>query len=160
MTATVKQSLIVAALSALLAGCAAQPAPRVQQVNVPVPVACQEMESPRPRGDRLRDGAGRGGAGRAQAAVSGASGRLTPQGRDRVGDRLRVEVAALRQGVDLVVVEQLWVGGRGGLPVRHRHLVGVGLGEGADCLIGRRDPGRRSGSERFRMSFPVVCGSE
>jgi hypothetical protein len=48
MTATVKQSLIVAALSALLAGCAAQPAPRVQQVNVPVPVACRESEPPRP----------------------------------------------------------------------------------------------------------------
>lgn len=48
MTATVKQSLIVAALAALLAGCAAQPAPRVQQVNVPVPVACQETEPPRP----------------------------------------------------------------------------------------------------------------
>ena len=48
MTATVKQSLIVAALAALLAGCAAQPAPRVQQVNVPVPVACRESEPPRP----------------------------------------------------------------------------------------------------------------
>ena len=48
MTATVKQSLIVAALAALLAGCAAQPAPRVQQVNVPVPVACPETEPPRP----------------------------------------------------------------------------------------------------------------
>ena len=47
MTATVKQSLIVA-LAALLAGCAAPPALRVQQVNVPVPVPCQETEPPRP----------------------------------------------------------------------------------------------------------------
>lgn len=44
MKRTVKQSLIVA-LAALLAGCAA---PRVQQVNVPVPVPCRESEPPRP----------------------------------------------------------------------------------------------------------------
>lgn len=44
MKRTVKQSLIVA-LAALLAGCAA---PRVQRVNVPVPVACRESEPPRP----------------------------------------------------------------------------------------------------------------
>lgn len=44
MTATVKQSLIVA-LAVLLAGCAA---PRAQQVNVPVPVPCRESEPPRP----------------------------------------------------------------------------------------------------------------
>lgn len=44
MKRTVKQSLIVA-LAALLAGCAA---PRVQQVNVPVPVPCRESEPSRP----------------------------------------------------------------------------------------------------------------
>lgn len=60
MTATVKQSLIVAAVIRtsritglcavllMLAGCAAPLAPRVQQVNVPVPVACRESEPPRP----------------------------------------------------------------------------------------------------------------
>lgn len=47
MKRTVKQSLIVA-LAALLAGCAAQPALRVQQVKVPVPVPCRESEPPRP----------------------------------------------------------------------------------------------------------------
>ena len=48
MRATVKQSLMVAVLAVLLAGCAAQPAPRVQRVNVPVPVPCRESEPPRP----------------------------------------------------------------------------------------------------------------
>lgn len=60
MTATVKQSLTVAAVIRqsritglcavllILAGCAAQPALRVQQVNVPVPVPCQETAPPRP----------------------------------------------------------------------------------------------------------------
>ena len=47
MKRTAKQSLMVA-LAALLAGCAAQPAPRVQQVNVPMPVPCRESEPPRP----------------------------------------------------------------------------------------------------------------
>ena len=47
MTA-VKDCLTTAALAALLAGCAAQSAPRVQQVNVPVPVPCRESEPPRP----------------------------------------------------------------------------------------------------------------
>ena len=44
----VKDCLTTAALAALLAGCAAQSAPRVQQVNVPVPVPCRESEPPRP----------------------------------------------------------------------------------------------------------------
>lgn len=48
MTATVKQSLIVAALAGLLAGCAAPSAPRVQHVHMPVPVPCRESEPPRP----------------------------------------------------------------------------------------------------------------
>lgn len=47
MKRTAKQSLMVA-LAALLAGCAAQPAPRVQQVNVPMPVPCRESDPPRP----------------------------------------------------------------------------------------------------------------
>ena len=36
------------AAAAALAGCAAQPAGRVQHVHVPVPVACRESEPPRP----------------------------------------------------------------------------------------------------------------
>lgn len=39
---------VFAAVAAVLAGCAAQPAPRVQQVNVPMPVPCHESEPPRP----------------------------------------------------------------------------------------------------------------
>lgn len=60
MTATVKQSLTVAAVIRqsritglcavllMLAGCAARPALRVQQVNVPVPVPCQQTVPVRP----------------------------------------------------------------------------------------------------------------
>ena len=44
----IKDCLTTAALAALLAGCAAPSAPRVQQVNVPVPVPCRESEPPRP----------------------------------------------------------------------------------------------------------------
>lgn len=47
MTA-VKDCMTTAALAALLAGCAAPSAPRVQQVNVPMPVPCRESEPPRP----------------------------------------------------------------------------------------------------------------
>lgn len=36
------------AAAAALAGCAAQPAGRVQHVHVPVPVVCQEAEPARP----------------------------------------------------------------------------------------------------------------
>ena len=44
----IKDCLTTAALAALLAGCAAPSAPRVQQVNVPMPVPCRESEPPRP----------------------------------------------------------------------------------------------------------------
>ncbi len=44
----IKDCLTTAALAALLSGCAAPSAPRVQQVNVPVPVPCRESEPPRP----------------------------------------------------------------------------------------------------------------
>lgn len=44
----VKDCLTTAALAALLAGCAAQSAPRVQRVHVPMPVPCRESEPPRP----------------------------------------------------------------------------------------------------------------
>ena len=44
----IKDCLTTAALAAMLAGCAAPSAPRVQQVNVPVPVPCRESEPPRP----------------------------------------------------------------------------------------------------------------
>lgn len=39
---------VFAAVAAVLAGCAAQPAQRVQRVNVPVPMPCRESEPPRP----------------------------------------------------------------------------------------------------------------
>lgn len=39
---------VFAAVAAVLSGCAAQPAPRVPQVHVPVPVPCQETEPTRP----------------------------------------------------------------------------------------------------------------